>query len=63
VILDEIDKDLERLGTQSDLFGTAAQKAVVEIQRELAKRVLAARVLRSVLQGSPPAPSRTLIDV
>jgi hypothetical protein len=41
VVLHEIDKNLERLGTQRDLFGAAAQKAAVEIQGEVAKQVLA----------------------
>ena len=55
VVLHEIDKDLERLGTQRDLVSAAAQKAAVEIQREVAKRVLAAEPVCGMwLRASQP---------
>jgi hypothetical protein len=37
MVLDQIDKDIERLGTKRHLFSAAAQKAVVEIQGKTAK--------------------------
>ena len=63
VVIHQVDQDVERLRPQRNFFIAAPKSSTVHVQREIAKRVLAAEPFsRMWLRAAQPIPSITSLD-